>query len=631
MARTNLGRIRTVFKGEWAAGDYVIDDVVSYAGSTYTCIAIAAAGDDPTNTAFWIQSTGGTEFMGVWDTSTTYKVNQIVTFNGSTYIAITAHSATEPTTSGQTDWAVIAGGFQFEGVWNIGTTYQINDIATFNGSTYIAITNHSATEPTTSGQTDWNLMAGGFKFEGAWDTALTYQINDIVIFNGSTYISLTNHTGTQPTATGQTDWNVFSGGLNFLGAWLVSTTYHKNDVVTLDGSAYIAIDDQATFYTPVPAGNAGWVLFASGGDIADQTGNAGKVLSTDGADTSWIDQVVYVDPIPDQSGQANKVLKTDGSSTSWGNITVTELGVTDGTDGQVLSTDGAGTWSFIDSAVDSGLIPAALSCCSMGTYQSDCCFCIPDHAQKVLIRMWGQGGGGSGANCCAWGYRGGQGGHYGMKLLDVSSRSNFYYCGCVCADADNKCCCNAPNGGFAWLRDCCYPGNTGFGYEVFCVNGGCCGCMCCHFCSSSCSNQQFYYCGTTGGGGGDWSQDTNPTTTLGSGGGAELDCAFQIANCNCFDEYRQGACGFSGCIRACEHPQYASCCLSNDSGTGMGIGGASYGGGDYQWNSCNPGNNAYCGRCGYFPGGGGRSSGACGGGNCYGSAGGKGFISVSWE
>jgi hypothetical protein len=292
MARTNLGRIRTVFKGEWVAGDYVIDDVVSYAGSTYTCIAIAAAGDDPTNAAFWVQSTGGIEFNGVWDTSTTYKVNQIVTFNGSTYIAITAHSATEPTTSGQTDWDLIAGGFQFEGVWNTGTTYQISDIVTFNGSTYI---------------------------------------------------SLTNHTGTQPTATGQTDWNVFSGGLNFLGAWLVSITYHKNDVVTLNGSAYIAIDDQATSYTPVPAGNAGWVLFAVGGDIADQTGNTGKILSTDGTDTSWIDQV---DPTPDQSGQANKVLKTDGSVTSWSNVGVTELGITDGSSGDYLSTDGSGTLSF---------------------------------------------------------------------------------------------------------------------------------------------------------------------------------------------------------------------------------------------------------------------------------------------
>jgi hypothetical protein len=374
MARTNLGRIRTVFKGEWAAGDYVIDDVVSYAGSTYTCIAIAAAGDDPTNAAFWIQSTGGTEFVGVWDTSTTYKVNQIVTFNGSTYIAITAHSATEPTTSGQTDWAVIAGGFQFEGVWNIGTTYQINDIATFNGSTYIAITNHSATEPTTSGQTDWNLMAGGFKFEGAWDTALTYQINDIVIFNGSTYISLTNHTGTQPTATGQTDWNVFSGGLNFLGAWLVSITYHKNDVVTLNGSAYIAIDDQATFYTPVPAGNAGWVLFASGGDIADQTGNTGKILSTDGTGTSWIDQV---DPTPDQSGQANKVLKTDGSVTSWSNVGVTELGITDGSSGDYLSTNGSGTLSFVTPSSGGGGGWDELWHCTYSSGQQWGFVCIP--------------------------------------------------------------------------------------------------------------------------------------------------------------------------------------------------------------------------------------------------------------
>ena len=677
MAKVNLGRIRTVFKGEWVAGAYEVDDVVLYAGSSYTCISNSTSSDDPTDTAFWVQSAGGLEFTGTWDTSTTYKVNQIATFNGSTYIAIVAHSATQPTATGQTDWAVIAEAFKFEGAWDVSTTYQTNDIATFSGSTYIAIVDHTGTEPEVGGNASWAVFAGGFQYEGAWDVSIAYHVNDIVAFNGSSYIAIVAHTGTQPTSTGQTEWAtiaesfkfegawdistayhtndiatfsgstyialvdhtgvqplisgnaswaVFAGGFQFEGAWDISTAYHINDVVILSGSAYIALTAH-TGTQPEAAGNADWSLFASGGDIADQSGQSGKLLSTDGTSTSW------VSGNPDQSGNSGKVLKTDGSSTSWGNITVTELGVTDGTDGQVLSTDGAGTWSFIDSAVDSGLIPAALSGCSMGTYESACCFCIPDQAQKVLIRMWGQGGGGSGANCCAWGYRGGQGGHYGMKLLDVSSRSNFFYCGCVCADADNKCCCAAPNGGFAWLRDCCYPGNTGFGYEYFCTQGGCCGCMCCHFCSSSCSNQQFYYCGTSGTSGGDWSQDTTPSTTHGggSGGGAELDCAFQIANCNCFDEYRQGACGFSGCMRACEHPQYASCCLSNQEGTGMGIGGASYGGGDYQWNSCNPGNNAYCGRCGYFPGGGGRSSGACGGSNCYGSAGGKGFISVSWE
>ena len=184
MARVNLGRIRTVFKGEWAAAAYEVDDVVLYAGSAYTCIAVAASGNDPTDTAFWIKSAGGIEFTGAWDTAVTYRVDQMVTFNGSTYIAITAHSATQPTATGQTDW---------------------------------------------------DVFSGGFKFEGTWDTSTAYHVNDIVTFNGSSFIAVSDHTGTQPAA----------------------------------------------------AGNAGWELFASGGDIAAQTGNADKFLTTDGTGTSW--------------------------------------------------------------------------------------------------------------------------------------------------------------------------------------------------------------------------------------------------------------------------------------------------------------------------------------------------------
>jgi len=483
MARTNLGRIRTVFKGEWVAGDYVIDDVVLYAGSAYTCIAIAAAGDDPTNTAFWVQSTGGIEFVGVWDTSTTYKVNQIVTFNGSTYIAITAHSSTEPTTSGQTDWDLIAGGFQFEGVWNTGTTYQISDIATFNGSTYI---------------------------------------------------SLTNHTGTQPTATGQTDWNVFSGGLNFLGAWLVSTTYHKNDVVTLDGSAYIAIDDQATSLAPVLAGNAGWVLFARGGDIADQSGNTGKILSTDGTDTSWIDQ--YVDPTPDQSGQANKVLKTDGSVTSWSNVGVTELGITDGSSGDFLSTDGSGTLSFVEPpssggggtpAFSPGLVsggagagggraefpagsPTPVGTGIMSNPTGTCKVCcdsfacgggcdtywtVPSGVTQVQWQVWGAGAGGA-VGCCCGGGQYGANGAYVTTTMNVNAGDQYHVvAGCSC---QIMCCSNN------WAGYGCGSYVTGAGISCLCADGGCtqnCDVMNCeryHRGMSSCHKFQNFACTDSG-------------------------------------------------------------------------------------------------------------------------------------
>ena len=110
MPKVNLGRIRTVFKGEWVPGTCVIDDVVLYAGSAYTCIAIAASGNDPTDAAFWIKSAGGTEFMGVWDTAVAYKINQIVTLNGSTFIAVSVHTGIQPAAAGNAGWALYASG-----------------------------------------------------------------------------------------------------------------------------------------------------------------------------------------------------------------------------------------------------------------------------------------------------------------------------------------------------------------------------------------------------------------------------------------------------------------------------------------------------------------------------------------
>ena len=367
MPKVNLGRIRTVFKGEWVPGTYVIDDVVLYAGSAYTCIAIAALSNNPTDTSFWVKSAGGIEFAGVWDTATTYKVNQIVTFNGATYIAITAHSATEPTTSGQTDWITMSGGLKFEGAWNIGTTYQINDLVTFNGTAFISISNHTGTQPEPAGNAAWAVFAGGFQFEGVWNSGIAYQTNDLVTFNGSSYIAISDHTGTQPEPAGNAAWIVFASGLQFEGAWDTSTAYHVNDITILNGSSYIAISDH-TGTQPEPAGNAAWVLFASGGDIADQTGNAGKVLST------------------------------DGTSTSWANVGVTELGITDGSSGDYLSTDGAGTLSFATPSSGGEQDFELLGSCYTNSQWSGY-VCIPPEKRGMFTRYMVKG-----VSCCHTNY-----------------------------------------------------------------------------------------------------------------------------------------------------------------------------------------------------------------------------------
>ena len=72
MATINLGNIKFNWKGTYAGGTaYVVDDVVSYNGSSYIC-KLASTGNLPTNGTYWdIMSQKGTDGTDVGTTITT--------------------------------------------------------------------------------------------------------------------------------------------------------------------------------------------------------------------------------------------------------------------------------------------------------------------------------------------------------------------------------------------------------------------------------------------------------------------------------------------------------------------------------------------------------------------------------
>ena len=72
MATVNLGRIKFVWQGAYSgATAYVADDVVSYNGSSYICI-LASTGNLPTNATYWSQmSSAGTNGTDLTSTLTT--------------------------------------------------------------------------------------------------------------------------------------------------------------------------------------------------------------------------------------------------------------------------------------------------------------------------------------------------------------------------------------------------------------------------------------------------------------------------------------------------------------------------------------------------------------------------------
>ncbi|MDC3138266.1 hypothetical protein OA508_00165 [Candidatus Pelagibacter sp.] len=72
MATINLGNIKFQWQGTYNAGTtYAVDDVVAYNGSSYVCI-LASTGNLPTNTTYWnVMSQAGTDGTDVGTTLTT--------------------------------------------------------------------------------------------------------------------------------------------------------------------------------------------------------------------------------------------------------------------------------------------------------------------------------------------------------------------------------------------------------------------------------------------------------------------------------------------------------------------------------------------------------------------------------
>lgn len=92
--------------------------------------------------------------------------------------------------------------FQTKGAWAGSTSYVVDDIVTFNGSSFICKLDHTSTtanqplQTTNSQLSDqyWDFFQEGFSWRGVWATATVYYPNDVVRFGKTSYICRKLHT-----------------------------------------------------------------------------------------------------------------------------------------------------------------------------------------------------------------------------------------------------------------------------------------------------------------------------------------------------------------------------------------------------------------------------------------------------
>ena len=299
------------WKGDWTPGTrYKINDVVSFGGTSYVCneghpaaaTFVLGLEDDQSK---WDYFNQGIEYLGLWDAEDqNYKVNDLVKNGNGIYICLQKHSSSLSRTFEQDEdsgyWGEFLEGIQFEDSWNSSTIYQPGDIITYGGYAYVATTNHSNIKPTqaVTGSQNWDLFTTAFKFQQDWNLSTDYRVGDVIRLSGFTYVAIADNTNQKPP--NLTYWEQLNPGIRWLGAWANGYGYVLGEAVRYGPNSYVCV-------------NAHTSASATNRPDIDVTGTVWNLLA---------------------NGQESSVLTTQGDLVYYGGAGPTRLPI--GADGQVL-------------------------------------------------------------------------------------------------------------------------------------------------------------------------------------------------------------------------------------------------------------------------------------------------------
>ena len=277
------------YKSTWTASTYYkINDIVKYGGGLWICTtAHTSTTTLAVDEANWAQFVEGLEFEDSWDQDTRYQPGDIVTFGGYQYVSKTNNLNAKPTASAS-DWELFSTGFNFVGEWGDDSTdqdYRVGDVVTVGGYTYLCIQEHegAAQKPgDTANYANWSnyweRLNPGVIWKGTWTDATVYVLGDAVKYGDNSYVAVTTHTSDETIAQNRPDQDTDGSEWNLLAAGASSSTLTTDgDLVYYGGAGP----------TRLPIGNEGDVLVIKNNNLTwDRWGDLNNVyyVAPDGED-----------------------------------------------------------------------------------------------------------------------------------------------------------------------------------------------------------------------------------------------------------------------------------------------------------------------------------------------------------
>jgi hypothetical protein len=292
------------FEGAYdATKTYQKNDIVSLGGISYIAKR-TTIGNYPALGLNWAAFVTGSTQRGVYVSTATYYPSDVVTVGANTYICQIETSGTSPD-SVTADWLPYTTGFRFRGAWISATQYTPGDVVTFGITVYICTARFNGVTPPDAIDSSFKVLMPGSNLDAA----------------------LLKAGGTM---TGPITFSADQFGTN-IGAFLLNATSANLAAALTDetGTGLNVFNNTPTLITPIlgtpTSGNltnctnaVGYALKSATTTIAVSAATAptvGQLLTaTSGTAAIWQDAPVS---LPSQTGNAGKVLKTDGTVATW--------------------------------------------------------------------------------------------------------------------------------------------------------------------------------------------------------------------------------------------------------------------------------------------------------------------------
>jgi hypothetical protein len=306
MAEFKLGRIRFVWKNEWADNTvYYKDDVVFYRGRVYICIE-----GHTSSTLFftdfevippkWNLMSDGQTWKGNWTNNTYYVLNDIVKYGANLYICSTVHTSSSDTNITLADeianWDTFATGLDWKGNWQPSTYYLASDIVKYGSGTFVCNTAHTSINNFAAGlendAVNWDRFTSGVEWKGVWTQNTRYKVYDVVKYGAGLMICNEFHTSGAEFASDNYRWDVFVEGLSFENDWTYTTTYQQGDIVTWGGYQYISLRQNINI---APTSSIeDWAVFSKGFSFQGEWGADSSAQDYRTGDVVTVGGYVYV-------------------------------------------------------------------------------------------------------------------------------------------------------------------------------------------------------------------------------------------------------------------------------------------------------------------------------------------------